>query len=228
MSTYDADYEFDLDVDLPDEALRANPEPRCQVAIVLDVSASMAGEPLAALQDGLALLLDEIRNDPLARQRCEIAIITFGGSVKVVQDFATCDNIDLPRLSAQGNTPMGAGIAAGLDALTERRRILRQNGIERYRPWLFLITDGMATDDIAQSARRLREAAEDGRLVCFGVGINDADMERLSEIMPTPPKKLRGLAFSELFAWLSASMRSVSRSQVGEQVRLPAIGWEVV
>src|ERR1700733_2504801 len=84
-----------------------NPEARCPCVLLLDTSKSMAGERIAALNQGLQVFRDELVKDPVARQRVEIAIIAFGGEVQVVQGFVTADNFPPPLLQAQGVTPMG-------------------------------------------------------------------------------------------------------------------------
>ena len=61
-----------------DKSLMENPEPRVPCVIVADISGSMAGEPIAELNRGLADLEQILGTDTLARERIEIAIVTFG------------------------------------------------------------------------------------------------------------------------------------------------------
>jgi uncharacterized protein YegL len=63
----------------------------------------------------------------------------------------------------------------------------------------------------------------------FPVAIEGADLETLGRLGTRAPLKLRGMAFDELFAWLSASQSRVSASNPGDAVALPApTGWAEV
>ena len=206
-----------------------NPEPRCPCVLLLDTSGSMQGAPIEALNQGLLSFKDELTKNPLASRRVEVSIVTFDSNINVVQDFVTADQFTPPILTAQGLTTMGAGIHKSLDLIQERKAQYRSNGVAYYRPWIFMITDGEPQGEpdeaVEQASRRLQGDETSKRVAFFSVGVENANMSRLSELAVRTPLKLNGLNFVEMFVWLSASMSAVSHSKVDEQVALPPIGW---
>jgi len=214
-----------------------NPENRCPSVLILDVSRSMEGEPLKELQAGLSLYRNELAADALTRKRVEVAILTFGGSVRVVQEFVTVDRFAPPVLVAHGDTPMGQAVVTGLNLLADRKGEYRGNGILFYRPWVFLITDGAPTDLSspywAEAKALVTEGERAKKFSFFAIGVEGADFGRLAELsVGRKPLKLRGVRFRDLFRWLSNSQQAVSRSIPGESVPLanPAApeGWAEV
>jgi len=218
--------ENDLFVEFAD-----NPDPRCPCILLLDVSSSMTGKPIEALNEGLKTFHEEVTQDELASRRVELGIITFGSGVDTIQDFVTVDQFNPPTLTTSGTTSMGTAIKKGLDMIADRKEIYNNNGIAYYRPWLFLITDGHPTDEWESAAKRLKIEDEQKKVAFFAVGVEGADMSRLAKISPPSrvPLKLKGLNFSEMFVWLSTSLRSVSSSTPGDQVPLSTPeGWASV
>lgn len=211
-----------------------NPENRCPVVLLLDTSASMRGEPIDELNAGVQAFQRQVMADETASLRVELAVVAFGGSVRLVQDFVTVDDLGPPTLEAYGDTPMGGALDLGLRTLEARKSVYRRHGIHYYRPWMFLITDGAPTDGILwqEAAMRVQEADLTRRLSFFTVGVQGADRTILQEIASPsrPPMMLNGLRFRDLFQWLSASVRRVSMSRVGgDAVRLPPVdGWAMV
>lgn len=214
-----------------DEAVEfaENPEPRCPCVLLLDTSGSMQGAPIDALNDGLQTFRDDLVRDELAKKRVEVAIVTFDNQVKVIQNFVTVDQFESPLLTAQGQTHMGKGIHQALDMIASRKAEYRNSGVTYYRPWVFMITDGEPQGEadhlIEEASKRLKEEETNKRVAFFAVGVENANIERLKEVVTRTPVKLKGLDFREMFIWLSASMQRVSHSKVDEQVALPPPGW---
>ncbi len=202
-----------------------NPEPRCPCLLLLDVSGSMAGQPIEQLNAGLVEFQSQLNSDSLAMKRVEVGIVTFG-PVRIEQPFHGAVSFYPPTLVSQGDTPLGAAIRQGLDMLQKRKDEYRSHGISYYRPWVFLITDGEPTDDWQDAAAAIREGETSKALAFFAVGVKGANLSKLKQISVREPLMLDGLKFRELFSWLSSSLRSVSRSTPGTDVPLEVpSGW---
>jgi uncharacterized protein YegL len=238
-----------------DVGLATNPEPRCPCVLLLDVSASMAeivdnaGQDLGynvqqdgktyravsggvtrldLLNEGLRAYHTELMGDSLAAQRVEVSVITFGGTVQTVVPFVTARDFTPPTLTANGETPMGAAILQAVEAVTERKKLYKQNGLHYYRPWIFFITDGEPTDAWQTAAAKVREGEKHKSFAFFAVGVQGANFDILRQISAREPLALKGYSFREMFVWLSQSQRSVSHSNPGQedQVKLTSpAGW---
>jgi uncharacterized protein YegL len=203
-----------------------NPENRCPVILLLDTSTSMAGQPIQALNRGVGVFKEDIQRDTKAALSVEVAIVGFG-PVRLIQDFTTMEEFTPVPLEADGFTPMGEAIGYAIDLLENRKAIYKENGIQYYRPWIFMITDGAPTDDWQAVAQRVRAGELEQKFCFFAVGVEGADMTTLKQIAPPerPPVLLNGLDFQPLFVWLSTSMKRVSTGKIGAVLALPPVGW---
>jgi uncharacterized protein YegL len=123
---------------------------------------------------------------------------------------------------------MGQAVRDGLQMIRDRKDTYKQNAIDYYRPWIFLITDGAPTDaGWEAAAQEARDEEANKRVLFFAVGTEGANMQTLARFSDKrAPVRLKGLAFRELFQWLSKSMSTVSRSRMGDTVELPPpTGW---
>ncbi|RXK87297.1 vWA domain-containing protein [Filimonas effusa] len=202
-----------------------NPEPRCPCVLLLDTSGSMEGAPIWQLNQGIQTFKEELENDPLAAKRVEVAVVTFG-PVQVASDFVTVSNFFPRQLHTTGDTPMGEAITLAIDMVKRRKQTYKDNGVAYYKPWIVLITDGAPTDYYDKAAALVREGEAGKSFAFFAIGVENANMNILSEISVRTPQKLRGLMFREFFLWLSGSMKQVSGKSPGEcNTLLPPTGW---
>jgi uncharacterized protein YegL len=216
------------DFDAQVASVAENPEQRCPCILLLDVSGSMNGAPIAQLNAGLQAFSESIQKNELASMRVEVAIITFGKEVELKQDFITVNQFTPPVLTSGGSTPLGKAIHMALDKLEDRKQIYKSAGISYFRPWVFLITDGEPTDEWHAAATRIQAMEERKGVTFFVVGVERANLSTLAQIAPKnrPPVKLNGLDFASMFIWLSSSLGKVSDSKIGTQVALPPTsGW---
>ena len=219
-----------------------NPDPRVACALLLDTSYSMKGERIEHLNAGFATFCASIAEDPLARKRTDVTVVTFGGVVEVAVPFQEGRDLTATTFTAQGATPLGEALDTGLDLLAARKSEYKEAGLEYYRPWLFVITDGMPTDEqrFAGASTRVRQAEAAKQVTGCAGGAGDADLETLSRLSAVrEPLALNGMRFEELCAWLSTSMSVVTQSsafgatdatvaatEAAEQVPLPPpSGW---
>ncbi len=213
-----------------------NPTTRVPVILCLDLSASMTMENrIDQLNEGVKLFFDSVREDSIAKRAAEICIVTFNNEAKKVVDFNYADKQEQAfenlKLEAEGNTAMGAAVALSLKLLEDRKDYYRKSGIDYWQPWLVLMTDGQATDDIQESSSHCAKLVNDGKIVLFPLAIgNGANLRQLEKFSPKrKPMRLHANKISEFFNWLSQSVRTTSQSTLGTEVKLPDISsWAVL
>jgi uncharacterized protein YegL len=210
-----------------DIELANNPEQRCPCVLVLDCSSSMSGRQIDSLNAAVQRFSDELRADDLAAKRVEIAVVSFGEEVTVLSDFTGAQSFHPTALVADGGTPMGQALCEAVRLIEVRKRKLQEHGINYYRPWLVMMTDGSPTDRDSQHWRNAVSLISSGvdakKFTYFPLVTEDGDKRTVGEL--SPQTKVRGLdshKFSEFFLWLTRSLQSVARSQIGGQATLPA------
>lgn len=225
-----------------------NPNPRLACALLLDTSWSMNGDgggdgatPIGELNTGYGVFCEEIKLDDRARKSVEVAVITFGGVARVAVDFTEARELTPTAFTAEGGTPMGAALDIAVDELTRQKQAYREAGLLYHRPWLFVISDGAPTDGEAfeRAAGRVRELEQKKGVAAFAVGVGaGADYAELGKLSTErKPLSLKGLAFRELFQWLSSSMTRASKEKTptasggtggkDEQMTLDTSSWSV-
>ena len=155
-----------------------NPEARCSIVLILDVSESMAGAKIDTVNRALVKFRDIIREDSVTALRADVAVIEFNHEARVVLDFTNGTDFESPTLSVKGGTNYSLAVNLALDLIEARKQSYRDGGVAYYRSLAYFLTDGIPTDDkpgdLVQAARRL-VAVEENRGVAFFSFITRAD-----------------------------------------------------
>lgn len=191
-------------------------ERKVPICLLLDVSGSMCNydgsnkTKIEEINDNVKTFLEFVKNDPRASKISEICIITFGDVVKVVQDYSDIANINIPKFTAHGGTPLGGAVEKAIELLSKRRQYYRDNNIEHFKPILLLMTDGEPTDNYYASAKNFSERVNKKEFKVFPVGMGKSfNCSILNQFSPLlPPKQIsKTEEFEKLFNLLSESSR---------------------
>lgn len=188
---------------------------RLPIYLLLDVSGSMSGAPIQAVNQGVSLLYNELMNDPSAIETAYIAVITFESQARMVNGLTELTKFKPPTLSTGGGTSLGAALQM---LGTSLDRDLVSNAADRkgdYKPLIFLLTDGEPTDNWEQAADAIKNRTKNkvATIIALGCGggVNEATLKRITDIVlrmdTVTPDKL-----NQFFKWVSQSVKIASQS----------------
>ena len=210
--------QFTYDTDAPQIA--ASNEEHLACLLLLDTSGSMSGciEDLSAAVNRFK---EEVCKDEIARRRVDVSVVQFGSSVNVIQDFVPIEDMSPVKLETNGNTVMGTAINTAIDMVKERCRLYKSLGTPCFKPWIFMITDGVPCGEPASAIEEARKRIKEeeakgpvGKLKFFALGVKGYDKDLLGSLTPRA-MELSGTKFEGIFDWLSKSMVSISVSTPG-------------
>lgn len=203
---------------------------RTPTVLLLDTSGSMGRQTpdsegnqtsrIDQLNEGLEFFKDEIEDKQHAERRVDVAVVSFGGTVDVRQDFTSIEDWTPSTLSDSGGTPMGKAVEKGIDLVEERKDAYEENAFAYNRPIIWLLTDGEPTDmdqgdqmwDRVQ--KQLDKGTRDNHFLFFAMGIGDeANMETLNELVSVTSEDAQRLSegmFKEYFRVVSNSLEKTS------------------
>jgi len=215
-----------------------NPSARVPVALCLDISPSMSGDPrytpsktvgvpIDELNHGVEMFYRSIAEDAVASNAVDLSIVTYSFRPFVVREFGSIGEEEKPPTieceMEKGGTSIGTAVIKCLEMLDERKESYRKAGVEYYQPWLVLMTDGRPTDDSHKAVvDKIKELVSGKKLTVFPLAIGEgADLDTLRLMSPARDVlTLKELQFSKFFEWLSMSIQSVARSQPDEDIEL--------
>lgn len=153
------------------------------VFLVIDISASMEGEPIDAVNAALPSIKQEMIENPTVGQIARVSVVTFAETARVIVPLSDLAFAQLPHVSIQGGTNFAAAFRTARQAIETAMGELPK-GTPIYRPVLFFMSDGehIAKDDWRPELTALRDPAWKfaPEIVTFGFG--KADEKTLRKI----------------------------------------------
>ena len=153
------------------------------VFLLADVSASMSGPPLEALNRFLPELKAEMRANPIVGEIARVALVTFSDRADTVLPLCDLAFTDLPAVAAEGGTNFAAGLRGVRDAIETGMAALPK-GTPVYRPVVFFLSDGehQAREDWGPALDSVRDERWKFRPEIVAFGFGKANIEALRRI----------------------------------------------
>lgn len=167
---------------------KAKPLP---VVLLLDTSSSMnaGGEQskIAELDSAVRDMIKDFAHEEQLETEIQVAVITFGyDGVKLALPYTNASKVEMKKLEAQGNTPMGTALRMAKDMIEDKETTPSR----AYRPLVILCSDGAPNDDweapMDNFIKDGRSSKCDRMAMAIGSDANEAVLKRFIEGTENP------------------------------------------
>ncbi|MBD5641227.1 MAG: VWA domain-containing protein [Desulfovibrio sp.] len=185
---------------------------RLPVYFLMDISDSMVGEPIQAVEKGIASMVEELRSDPYALETVFVSALGFAGKAVELAPLTDICLFEPPRLPIGSGTSLGEGLNLLMARIDSEVRKATASQKGDWRPIVFLFTDGAPTDNPDAAVKKWRDNYRKNAnmiAVTFGKNADVALLRQLTDDVLTLTD-LSAESFLEFFRWVSASMKASS------------------
>jgi uncharacterized protein YegL len=204
---------------------------RLPIYFVLDVSESMAGEPISEMETVMDSVLVNMRRDPHALESVWFSQIVFAAKPRMLSPLREITSFTPSALPIGGGTGIGEMLKFLMSTLKSDTQIDSATGKSDWKPIVYLMTDGRSTDSTAQAVSEWNSNYRNKcLLVAISIGRNSdlALLKSLTEnvvvFMDSSPD-----AYGRFANWISRSVQAsirVASSPVHEKER-PVAPFEI-
>lgn len=187
---------------------------RLPIFFLIDVSESMVGEQMQAVEDGIATIIKAIKTDPYAIETVWVSIIVFAGQARTLVPLQEVVNFYPPKFPIGGGTSLSRGLG---HLMFELRKNIVKNTMERkgdWKPIIFLFTDGVPTDDTRSAITEWKnnwQSSANMVAVSFGDGGDATILKELTENV-LHFKNSTEDDYKKFFKWITESIKASSIS----------------
>ena len=187
---------------------------RLPIFFLVDVSESMVGAPIQQVQDGMRMIIQELRTDPYALETAFISVIAFAGKAKCISPLTELYKFYPPVFPIGGGTSLGAALNFLMDDMDKTlvKTTTEQKG--DWKPIIFLFTDGTPTDNPSSAFARWNNSyRKKANIVAISIGDN-VNTQLLGQISDNVLRlnKTDDISFKAFFKWVTASIKATSVS----------------
>ena len=196
---------------------------RLPVYLLLDTSGSMYGEPIEAVKNGVQTLISTLRSDPYALETAYISIITFNSSAQQITPLTELAAFQQPNIDASGCTALGGALELLSQKIDSEIKVPMHRQVPcitkttaemkgDWRPLIFIMTDGVPTDDISKGLTEFKKR-KCGMVVACAAG-QGASTDTLKQITENVVQldTADSATIKAFFKWVSASISTSSKS----------------
>jgi uncharacterized protein YegL len=175
----------------------------------------MMGEPIESVKSGVQTMISALRQDPYALETAFLSIITFNSTASQLVPLTELTNFQTPNIEASGTTSLGEALTllAQKADLEVAKTTTEQKG--DWKPIVFLMTDGMPTDDWQKGLKEFQSRKWGMVVACAaGQSVDTTILKQITEVV-VQLDTADSSSFKAFFKWVSASI-STSSAKIEE------------
>lgn len=195
---------------------KAKPLP---VVLLLDTSSSMnaGGEQskIVELDSAVRDMINDFAHEEQLETEIHVSVITFGyNGVQLALPYTNASKVEMKKLEAQGNTPMGMALRMAKDMIEDKETTPSR----AYRPLVILCSDGAPNDDwegpMDNFIKDGRSSKCDRMAMAIGSDANEAVLKRFIEGTENPLFYAKDASsMHKFFKFVTMSVATRSHSQ---------------
>jgi uncharacterized protein YegL len=186
---------------------------RLPIFFVIDVSESMAGDPIEQVEEGLRKIITELKKDPYALETAYISIIVFAGKAKTLVPLTDIISFYPPKYSIGAGTGYGNALKHLVSEIEKNVKKSTMQSKGDWKPIIYFLTDGNPTDNYMIDLGVWQQKWKDNSntiVVSIGDNADHETLRRISDnVLSFDDSDTH--SYKEFFKWVTGSIKTQSQ-----------------